>query len=139
MSATDVDYERLLAFRTALRRFLQWSEQEALAAGLTSAQYQLLVVIRGMGDPPGPTVGEIAAELLVRHHSAGELVHRAEEAGLVRTHADAADHRVVRASLTGQGRAALLALAPRHIEEIKRLAPLIGRLALPDVVASRAR
>jgi len=138
MPATDVDYERLLAFRTALRRFLQWSEQEALAAGLTSAQYQLLVVIRGLG-PPGPTVGEIAAELLVRHHSAGELVHRAEEAGIVRTHVDAADHRVVRVSLTAQGRAALRALAPRHLEEIRRLAPLIGRLALPDVVAAPAR
>jgi DNA-binding MarR family transcriptional regulator len=124
----DVDYERLLTFRTALRRFLRWSEQEALAAGLTAAQYQLLVVIKGLGDHPGPTVGEIAEELLLRHHSAGELVHRAEAAGLVVGRADPDDHRVVRVSLTPGGEAALRRLAPRHVEEIARLAPLVGRL-----------
>ena len=127
----DVDYARLLAFRTALRRFLRWSEQEALAEGLTSAQYQLLVVVKGLGDPPGPTVGEIADELLLRHHSAGELVHRAEAAGLVIGRADPDDHRVLRVSLTDRGEGALRVLAARHVEEIGRLAPLIGRLA-PD-------
>jgi hypothetical protein len=29
------DYERLLAFRTGLRRFLYWSGQQAEAAGIT--------------------------------------------------------------------------------------------------------
>jgi hypothetical protein len=32
------DYERLLAFRTGLRRFLSWSGQRAVAAGLVFRQ-----------------------------------------------------------------------------------------------------
>ena len=123
-----VDYRRILEFRTALRRFLRWSEAEALAAGLTSAQYQLLVVVKGLGDPRGPTVGEIAEQLLLRHHSAGELAHRTEAAGFVALRSDADDHRIVRVSPTAAGDAALRRLAPRHVEEIARLGPLIGRL-----------
>ena len=34
----DADYERLLAFRDGLRRFLRWSEGEAKRAGLTPAR-----------------------------------------------------------------------------------------------------
>jgi DNA-binding MarR family transcriptional regulator len=75
------DYERLLAFRTGLRRFLRWSGQQAQAAGLTPVQHQLELAIRGHPDPGGPTVGDVAGYLLVRHHSAVELIDRAEAAG----------------------------------------------------------
>jgi DNA-binding MarR family transcriptional regulator len=80
---TEQDYERLLAFRTGLRRFLAWSGQQAEAAGITPAQHQLLLAIRGHPDPRGPTIGDIAGYLLVRHHSAVELIDRAVAAGLV--------------------------------------------------------
>ena len=43
----DDQYRELLAFRTALRRFLHWSEQQAELAGLTGQQHQLLLAIRG--------------------------------------------------------------------------------------------
>ena len=45
------DDERLLAFRTGLRRFLAWSGQQAEAAGITPAQHQLLLAVRGHPDP----------------------------------------------------------------------------------------
>ena len=32
---TDAEYRRLLEFRTNLRRFLHWSEEQAQSAGLT--------------------------------------------------------------------------------------------------------
>jgi hypothetical protein len=44
---SDADYQGLLAFRDQLRRFLHWSEQQALAHGVTPAHYQLLLAIRG--------------------------------------------------------------------------------------------
>jgi DNA-binding MarR family transcriptional regulator len=93
------DYERLLAFRTGLRRFLSWSGQQAEAAGITPAQHQLLLAVRGHPDPRGPTVGEIAGYLLVRHHSAVELIDRAVVAGLVSRQTDSADARTVRVAL----------------------------------------
>src|SRR5689334_7053556 len=103
----DADYQRLLGFRTALRRFLRWSESEARAAGLTPAQHQLLLAVRGHDDPAGPTIGELAEYLLLRHHSVVELVDRAVGAGLARRRRDEEDNRVVRLRLTPDGERAI--------------------------------
>jgi DNA-binding MarR family transcriptional regulator len=122
MSGLDQqDYERLLAFRTGLRRFLSWSGQQAAAAGITPAQHQLLLAVRGHPDRRGPTIGEIAGYLLVRHHSAVELIDRAEAAGLVARRADSEDGRTVRVALTADGRKRLERLAAAHLEELDRM------------------
>ena len=115
------DYERLLAFRTGLRRFLYWSGQQAEAAGITPAQHQLLLAVRGHPDPRGPTIGEIAGYLLVRHHSAVELIDRAVAAGLVTRRADSEDGRTVRIALTAAGLQRLERLAAAHLEELDRM------------------
>jgi len=118
---TQQDYERLLAFRTGLRRFLAWSGQQAEAAGITPAQHQLLLAIRGHPDRRGPTVGDIAGYLLVRHHSAVELIDRAVVAGLVVRQSDTEDARTVRVSLTSLGDKRLERLTTSHLEELNRL------------------
>jgi DNA-binding MarR family transcriptional regulator len=115
------DYERLLAFRTGLRRFLRWSGQQATAAGVTPAQHQLLLAIRGHPDPGGPTVRDVAGYLLVRHHSAVELIDRAAAAGLVARQPDAGHGRTVRLALTKRGDERLERLAASHLEELGRL------------------
>jgi len=125
----DEQYQELLAFRTALRRFLRWSEQQAATAGLTGQQHQLLLAIRGHDGADAPTVGDVAEHLLLRHHSAGELVDRAAEAGLVRRVHDEDDGRVVRLELTGRGQGLLERLSAAHVEELARLAPIVQRLA----------
>jgi DNA-binding MarR family transcriptional regulator len=128
----DETYERLLALRLGLRRFLRWSEQQAASAGLTPAQHQLLLAIRGHPDARGPTIGEIADYLLLRHHSVVGLVDRADAAGLVTRERDAEDHRVVRLHLTPDGAERLEALSALHLQEIERLsldvAPAWARL-----------
>jgi DNA-binding MarR family transcriptional regulator len=115
------DYERLLAFRTGLRRFMSWSGQQAEAAGMTPAQHQLLLAVRGHPDPRGPTVGAIAGYLLIRHHSAVELIDRAVAAGLVARQTDSEDARTVRIALTPLGHERLEGLAASHLEELNRL------------------
>src|SRR3954449_9277092 len=109
MTATpsDDDYRRLLELRTGLRRFLRWSEDHARHAGLTPAQHQLLLAVRGHPDERGPTVGDVAGYLLLRHHSAVGLVDRAESGGLVRRVQDADNLTVVRLRLTEKGAAKL--------------------------------
>jgi DNA-binding MarR family transcriptional regulator len=131
---TDADYQRLLELRTGIRRFLHWSEEQALAAGLTGMQHQLLLAIRGHGDRRGPTIGEVADALLVRHHSAVGLADRAEAAGLVRRRVDAVDHRVVRLTVTALGRRRLDRLSALHLEELDRLRPQLRALwaGLPE-------
>lgn len=118
---TDDDFERLLDFRDGLRRFFRWSDDQAKGVGLTAAQHQLLLVVRGHGSPP--SIGDVADHLLLRHHSAVELVDRAEAAGLVERLDDADDQRVVRLGLTTEGAAKVEALAAAHLEELSRLRP----------------
>ena len=123
---SDADFERLLRFRDGLRRFLRWSEEQAKALGLTPAQHQLLLAVRG--HPGGePSIGDVAHHLLLRHHSVVELVDRAVAAGLVRRHADPDDHRVVRLSLTALGSRHLTRLSAAHLEELAQLDELPAR------------
>jgi DNA-binding MarR family transcriptional regulator len=119
------DYERLLGFRTALRRFLHWSEEQAREAGLTPAQHQLLLAIKGHGNAAGPTIGEVAQYLALRHHSTVELADRAVKAGLVSRERTKADHRIVRLHLTGLGEERIERLSQAHLEELRRLAALL--------------
>jgi DNA-binding MarR family transcriptional regulator len=125
---TDDDYRRLLELRTGLRRFLRWSESQAEAAGLTPAQHQLLLAIRGHPDPRGPTVGEVADSLLLRHHSAVGLVDRAAAAGLVERGPDQDSLSVVRLHLTEKGAAQLEGLSEQHLAELAHLAPTMHAL-----------
>jgi len=124
----DRDYERLLEVRTALRRFLHWSGEEAASAGLTPAQHQLLLAVRGHPGGEAPTIGELAEHLLLRHHGAVQLVDRAEAGGWVRRAGDALDHRVVRVEVTAKGRRALERLAPSHLEELRRVRQVLSEL-----------
>jgi len=125
---TDAEYQRLLELRTGLRHFLRWSEEQAAAAGLTAAQHQLLLAVRGHGHPAGPTIGDVAGALLLRHHSAVGLVDRAVKAGLIIRHEDTDDRRVVRLTLTSLGADILTLLSTTHLEELERLAPKMREL-----------
>jgi DNA-binding MarR family transcriptional regulator len=118
---TDEEYARLLRFRTGLRRFERWSEQRAAAEGLTGAQHQLLLAVRGHSDRLGPTVGDLSDYLLLRHHSVVELIDRASTAGLVERKSDKLDRRLVRVGLTARGSGVLRRLTQAHVDELARL------------------
>jgi len=128
MILSDTDYRRLLAFRTQLRRFDRRSEQRARDFGLTHAQHQLLLAIRGHDDARGPTIGEVAEHLLVRHHTAVELVDRAQLLGFITRRRDRHDGRVVRLALTAKGRRRVDALSGAHVEELRELTPILTAL-----------
>jgi DNA-binding MarR family transcriptional regulator len=122
------DFENLLAFRNGLRRFLRWSESRAREVGMTPAQHQLLVAIKGHRDGEHPTISDLAGHLLLRHHSVVELVDRAAAAGLVTRQPDARDGRVTRVGLTAEGEDRLSRLAPAHLDELRNLAPVLDHL-----------
>jgi DNA-binding MarR family transcriptional regulator len=122
---TQRDFERLLEFRVTLRRFQRWSEDQAKAAGLTHVQHQLLVAIKGHPGGQPPTVGDLAGYLLLRPHSAVELVDRAEDAGLVERIPDPVDGRVVRVRLTAGGEEVLQKLTRAHLDRLHELAAVL--------------
>ena len=122
------DYQNLLAFRSALRRFLQWSQDKAAEAGLTPAQYQLLLAVKGHDREEGPTVGDVAGYLLLKPQSAVELIDRAEAAGLLERWQDDDDRRIIRVRLTADGEWRLDQLVPAHIDELQQLAPILDHV-----------
>jgi DNA-binding MarR family transcriptional regulator len=128
MTLDQLDFNHLLQLRTGLRQFLRWSEQQAREAGLTPAKHQLLLAVRGHPNPAGPTVGEIADYLVLRHHSAVGLIDRAVADGLVKRNPDATNRSVVRVTLTPAGAEKLDALSEAHLEEISHLAPTMQAL-----------
>ncbi|MGH3157734.1 MAG: MarR family winged helix-turn-helix transcriptional regulator [Streptosporangiaceae bacterium] len=125
---SQTDYENLLAFRTGLRRFQHWSESQARQAGLTPAQHQLLVAVKGHQGDSGPTISDLASYLMLRHHSTVELIDRAVDAGLVSRTRDDHDGRLTRISVTPVGEQRLQQLAPAHLDELRQLAPVLDRL-----------
>ena len=115
------DYVTLARFRSALRGFLRFVEAGAHAAGITPQQHQLLLYLRGQPDREWATVGEIAAEFRLRHHSAVELTKRAATAGLVRRSPDPFDRRRVRIETSALGRRTRARLTRRNRRELTAL------------------
>ncbi len=118
---TDEDFQHLLELRTSLKQYLRWSEQAAKGAGVTPAQHELLLAIKGHPGQQGPSISNIAQYLLLRHHSAVGLVDRAEKAGLLIRKADGEDRRVVRLRLSPKANRVLDRLTALHTEELARL------------------
>ena len=82
-AAKEFDYQALAAFRYHIRRYLDFSDQAAKAAGIEPKQYQLLLAIKGVPPALNPTVGTLAEQLRAHHHSMVELIDRAEANDLV--------------------------------------------------------
>jgi DNA-binding MarR family transcriptional regulator len=125
---TRDDFENNLRFRVTLRRFLRWSEDQAASAGLTPAQHQLLVAIKGHPGPRPPAMRDLAEYLLLQSHSAVGLVDRAEAAGVVRRQQDDEDARVVRVHLTKKGDKLVADLTAAHLAELYNLAESLNHL-----------
>jgi DNA-binding MarR family transcriptional regulator len=118
---TDDDYRALAEFRASLREFLTFSERAARDAGLTPNQHQLLLAVRGWAGTHPPSISDVAERLQLQVHSTGELVGRAEVAGLVRRTADPADRRRQRIELTDDGLERLAELSAHHRDELRSL------------------
>ena len=117
------DYRALARFRFLIRHFLQFSEAAARKEGLEPQQHQMMLVIRAWEGSDGPTIGQVAEQLLIRHHSAVGLVDRLEERGLVERSRQAEDRRQVRLRLTARGQSVLRHLSQAHHAELGDLGP----------------
>ncbi len=118
---TKKEYERLAAFRFNLRQFLRFSEVAARSIGLTSQQHQALLSIKGYPNAKVITIGQLAEQLQVAHHTAVELVDRLTLQDLALREAGTVDRRQVHIKLTGRGEEILEALTWAHREELRRL------------------
>ena len=113
----DAHYAALAGFRRSLRQVMADSEQICAGFGLTTQRFQALLAIRAF---PGQamSVGDLAEELVLKHHSAVELAGRLEQAGLVARKVDPLDKRRVLLTLTPTGTERLADLARAHSREL---------------------
>ncbi|MGD0186282.1 MAG: MarR family transcriptional regulator [Roseiarcus sp.] len=118
-------YEGLAAFRLALRRFLAFSEAATGAAGVTTQQYQALLVVKT--HPAGALmIREFADQMLLQHHGAVQMIDRLVAGGLVQRSHSPTDGRSVLVSLTVKGAALLERLASQHVKELLKQEPLLA-------------
>jgi DNA-binding MarR family transcriptional regulator len=125
----DEDYQRLAAFRHAVRRFLHFSESAAESMGITAPQYHALLVVRvSAGAQPHIAINELAGQLLIKHNSAVGLVDRLVDQGLLVRKAATDDARKVNLTLTDKGSRVLERLAQSHRDELSRVGPELQKL-----------
>ena len=130
MKLSKRDYVALSGFRETLRRFLRTTEAGARAAGVTPAQHQLLLAVRGRPDRDWATARELAGVLGVRHHSVVGLLDRCEKRGLVRRLPSHEDRRVVEVYLTSEGLRLLEKVAASNRNELVALRQALNLAAL---------
>ena len=129
------EFQALAEFRYQIRRFLRFSEERARASGIEAQQHQLLLAIKGLPRGAKPTIGELASRMLIRHHSAVELVNRLAEHGAVRRVSAEEDHREVYVRLTKKGETMLHKLSVAHHDELRAGGPELMN-ALSKVLGS---
>jgi len=113
------NYRALADFRYAIRRYLNFSERAARAAGLEPQQYQALLAIKGLAPAQRATIGVLAERLQIQHHSTVELMDRLESRGLVRRVRSRTDRRIVLVRLTRRGAETLQRISLPHREELR--------------------
>ncbi len=125
---TAADYQALATFRLALRRFIAFSETAAADVGLMPQQHQALLIIKTLSLKSSPSVGDVAEQLLIRHHSAVELINRLVRMELLQRYRDQEDRRRVRVALTPLAEEKLAVLASTHLNELRAVRPLLVSL-----------
>jgi DNA-binding MarR family transcriptional regulator len=137
-SSRRVDYAALADFRHEIRRFLNFSERAAHAAGIEPQQHQALLAIKGQPAGIDTTVGVLAARMQIRHHSAVELSGRLEARGLIRRSRNRHDRRQVQLHLTARAEKVLAKLSIAHRNELRAAAPRLVR-SLSRAIGRRRR
>jgi DNA-binding MarR family transcriptional regulator len=110
-------YQELADFRLHLRRFLAFSEASARSEGVTSQQYQAMLVIAARSDG-GLPIKDLAAEMLLARNGAVQLADRMVRQNLVRRQPSPTDGRSVLLSLTAKGTRTFRRLAAKHMTEL---------------------
>jgi DNA-binding MarR family transcriptional regulator len=124
----SVDYETIARFRYELRRFLAFSEIEANRSGLSAQQYQALMAIRGFSTREPVSIGDLARYMLIRHHTAVELVDRMVRLKIVSRSTDPSDGRRVLLALTREGERGLRRLYQMHVHELRTMGPTLMKM-----------
>lgn len=111
-----------------MRQFLRFSEEGAQDCGITSQQHQALLAIRSHFGPEAITIGELAERLLIKNHSAVELVARMAERDLIERLPSDEDRRRVLLRMRPQGAEILEVISRRNLGQLGETAEILARI-----------
>lgn len=121
----DEIYDGLAGFRLAMRRFLAFSDEALGSAGVTSQQYQAMLVVR-TSSRRLVRVRELADQMLMHHNGAVQLVDRMCASGLTERIPAEDDKRSVLIGMTEKGMQILDSLARIHLAGMLANEPLLA-------------
>jgi DNA-binding MarR family transcriptional regulator len=139
---SSLEHQVYLALQTLASDLSQQPTTLLKAAGLSTAQFNVLRILRGAGE--GLTCGEIGERLIARDPDVTRLLDRLSLAGLVVRTRERSDRRVVTSRISEAGMALLAALdaplARLHAEQFAHLPPerleqllaLLGEVGQPE-------
>jgi len=107
-------------FRRAMREFFAFSDAGAQAQEITSQQHQALLAIRSHDGEDPISIGELAASLMIKNHSAVGLIARLVERGLVSRRPSPDDRRRVLLTLEPEGVRILDAICERNLTQLQQ-------------------
>lgn len=116
---SPAEYQAMAELRYRLRLFLREGDAAARTAGLEPQQYLMLLAIRGLPDGAPAKIQSLADGLLVKHHSAVELIDRLEKHGYVRRARSREDRREVLVSILPKGQRILERVVQQRISELR--------------------
>jgi DNA-binding MarR family transcriptional regulator len=114
----DEQYRSLAELRYQIRLFLQRSDATAREMGMEPQQYQLLLAVRAMEPEQPCTIRALSERLLLKHHSAVELVDRMEANNLVIRSRDQEDRRQVFVHLHPKGEQLLARIVLKRLDDV---------------------
>jgi len=97
----------------------------AAIAGVSGVQYEILMLV---SRAEGLSIGEVAERLMIRHHTAVELVNRLESNDFVSRIKDREDARRVYVKPTAKAERLMEGLASAHLLELKGIRPVLQQL-----------
>src|ERR1700720_840962 len=116
---TPTEYRALAELRYRIRHFLREGDAKARAVGLEPQQYLMLLAIRGLPEGSEATIQTLAERLVLKHHSAVELIDRLETHGYVRRTRSRDDRRRIFVTLLPRGERLLEQVARHRIGELR--------------------
>ena len=125
---SEDDYRLLTAWRDTLRDFMTASKCILKQAGVTTSEYQALLVIHLHTQQQPLSMGELARHLRIRNNGVVSLVNRMARQGLVRRVPSEQDSRVVHLRLTTKGETVLRKLVSAHRRELDRIMPSLRNI-----------
>src|ERR1700739_743099 len=116
---SSAEFRALAELRYRIRLFWREADAPARVAGLEPQQYLMLLAIRGLAPEMPAKIQTLADRLVVKHHSAVELVDRLEQHGYVRRTPSRQDRRQVLVSLLPRGEKVLERVVQKRIGELR--------------------